>query len=401
MQAVPDSLFQRLREKELKTIQKLQKPGQGIWLDHITRDLLRAGRFERYIEEVPVTGLTSNPDIFERAIKYSSVYDAPIRKKLKEGRLGEDLYYDLVLEDIRRAADLLGPLYEQTGGVDGWVSLEVSPLLAYDTECTLALAKDLYARLRRPNLLVKIPGTTAGLPAVEEAIFAGVPVNVTLLFSREHYLAAAAAFLRGIERRIAAGLEPNVGSVASMSVSPWDAAVRARVPDSLRNKLGVAAARRTGKACSELLNSSRWQRTHHAGARPQRLLWVDTQPVDPATPGDFYIGALTAPSSVMTMSERTLKAFMECGDSRVSMPADGGDCEAVLARFAASGIDIDALSAELQDEGAASAIKSWIELMSAIAAKSAALVQVQRTSTAGRTGGRKGAAVCRKDWLHS
>ncbi|MFZ0135249.1 MAG: transaldolase [Desulfobacterales bacterium] len=366
-----------MKEKELKAIQRLQEPGQGIWLDHITRDLLTSGKFERYIAELPVTGLTTSPDIFDRAITNSSVYDGAIRKKLKADRLGEDLYYDLVLEDIRRAADLLRPLYEQTGGVDGWVSLEMSPLLDYNTEYTLALAKDLYARLQRPNLLVKIPGTTAGLPAVEEAIFAGVPVNVTRLFSHEHYLAAAGAFLRGVERRIAAGLEPNVGSVASMSVSRWDAAVRDRVPDSLRNTLGVAVARCAYKACRDLLNSSRWQRAHSAGARPQRLLWVDTQTVDPATPDDFYIRALAAPFAVITLSERTLKAFMDCGDSGELMPVDGGDCEALLARFAASGIDVDTLSAELQDEGASSAIKSWIELMSAIAAKSAALAQGQ------------------------
>jgi len=361
----------------LKAIQKLHELGQSLWLDHITHDLLDSGTFENYVEELSVTGLTFNPSFFNCAIKNNSAYDASIRKKLKEDKLGEELFFELALEDLRHAADVLRPIYDQTDGVDGWVSLEVSPLLAHDTECILAAAKDLHTRLRRPNIFIKIPGTNEGLPAVEEAIFAGIPVNVTLLFSREHYLAAAGAFLRGIERRIAAGRKPNVDSVASMSVSRWDVAVKDRVPDSPHNKLGVALARRTYKACRDLLSSLRWQRVYSAGARPQRLLWADTETVDPGTSEDFYIRALTAPFSVITMSERTLKILADCDDIGVMMPEDGGDCEVVLGRFAEAGIDVDALSTELQHEDAASAVKSWIELLSGIASKSAALVQAE------------------------
>jgi transaldolase len=276
--------------------------------------------------------------------------------------------------------------------VDGWVSLEVSPLLVHDTECTLAAAKDLYARMRRPNLFIKIPGTHEGLPAVEEAIFAGIPVYVTLLFSREHYLAAAGAFLRGIERRIAAGRKPKVDSVASMSVNRWDAAVMDRVPDPLRNKLGVAVARRTYKAYRDLLSSPRWQQVHNAGVRPQRLLWSDTETVDSGISGDFYIRDLTAPFSIIALSENTLKALPDWGDLGMSMPADGEGCEVVFGRFAKAGIDIDALSADFQVEDAASAVKSWIELMSGIASKSAALVQAEWKTTTGRPTHREGAA---------
>jgi len=367
----------------LKAIQKLHELGKSLWLDHITHDLLISGTFKSYVEEFSVTGLTFNPRFFNCAIKNSSAYDAAIRKKLKEDKLGEELFYELALEDLRHAADLLRPIYDQTDGLDGWVSLEVSPLLAQDTECTLAAAKDLYARMRRPNLFIRIPGTHEGLPAVEEAIFAGIPVNVTLLFSREHYLAAAGAFLRGIERRIAAGLKPKVGSVASMSVSRWDAAVMDRVPDSLHNKLGVAVARRTYKAYCDLLSSPRWQQVHKAGVRPQRLLWFDTETVDSGTSGDFYIRDLTAPFSIISLSESTLKTLADCDDIGAMMPEGAGDCEDVLGCFTQAGIDVDVLSTELQYEDAKSAVKSWIELMSGIASKSAALVQAEWYTSAG------------------
>jgi transaldolase len=373
----------KLRGKPLKATQKLRELGQSFWLDHITHDLLTSGAFESYVEEFSVTGLTFNPRFFNCAIKNSSAYDAAIRKKLKEDKLGEELFYELALEDLRHAADLLRPIYDQTDGLDGWVSLEVSPLLAQDTECTLAAAKDLYIRMRRPNIFIKIPGTHEGLPAVEEAIFAGIPVNVTLLFSREHYLAAAGAFLRGIERRIAAGRKPNVHSVASMSVSRWDVAVMGRVPDSLHNKLGIAFARRTYKASCDLLRSPRWQRAYSAGARPQRLLWAGTETVHPGTSEDFYIRALTAPFSIISLSESTLKTLAECDDIGAMMPEGAGDCEDVLGCFAQAGIDVDVLSTELQCEDATSAVKSWIELMSGIASKSAALVQAEWYTTAG------------------
>ena len=357
----------------MKATQVLHDLGQSIWLDNITRDLLDNGTLKRYIDELSVTGLTSNPTIFEHAIKNSPAYDAAIRQKLKEGKSGEDLFFELALEDLTRAADLFRPIYDKTNGVDGWVSLEVSPLLAYDTASTLAAAKSLHARAGRPNLFIKIPGTKEGLPAIEEAIFAGVPVNVTLLFSREHYIAAADAFLRGIERRIAAGLKPDVGSVASVFISRWDAAVVSKVPPALRNQLGIAIAGRTYKACRTLLGSPRWQRVYNFGVRPQRPLWASTGTKDPQASDVLYIKALAAPFTVNTMPEGTLKALAEHGELGALLSPDGGDCEELLARFAKVGVDLDALAAQLQKEGAKSFVKSWNELLAVIASKSAAL----------------------------
>ena len=359
----------------MKATQKLHDLGQSLWLDNITRDLLTSGTLKRYIDELSVTGLTSNPTIFDHAIKNSSAYDVAIRKKLKEGKSGEKLFFELALEDITQAADLFEPTFEKTNGVDGCVSLEVSPLLAHDTASTLAAAKELHARAQRPNVFIKIPGTEEGLPAIEEAIFAGVPVNVTLLFSREHYVLAAEAFLRGIERRIDAGLKPKVDSVASVFISRWDAAVMERVPESLRDRLGIAVAKRTYKAYRQLLASSRWQRVYNAGARPQRLLWASTGTKDPKTSDVLYIKALAAPFTVNTMPEGTLKALADHGEIGSMLPADGGDCEAVLAEFAKAGIDPGALGAQLQDEGAKSFVKSWNELMTVIASKSATLAK--------------------------
>ncbi len=357
----------------MKATQLLQNLGQSLWLDNITRDLLNSGRLNRYITELSVTGLTSNPTIFDQAIKSSSDYDAAIRDNLAKGESGETLFFDLAIEDLTRAAGLFRPVYDRTNGVDGWVSLEVSPLLAYDTASTLAAAKDLFAQAGRPNLYIKIPGTKQGLPAIEEAIFAGIPINVTLLFSREHYVAAAEAFLRGIERRIEAGLKPTVGSVASVFVSRWDAAVKGKVPAELTNRLGIAIAERTYKACRELLSSPRWQRVYNSGARPQRLLWASTGTKDPNASDILYVKALAAPFTVNTMPEATLKALAEHTELGTILPADGGDCEEVLAQFAKAGVDVDALAAELQDEGAKSFVKSWNELMAVIASKSAAL----------------------------
>jgi transaldolase len=359
----------------MKATQLLHDLGQSLWLDNITRDLLDNGTLQRYIDALSVTGLTSNPTIFNQAIKQSTAYDETIRQKLQEGKSEEALFFELALEDLTRAADLFRPIYDRTDGVDGWVSLEVSPLLAYDTARTLAAAKELFARAGRPNLFIKIPGTTAGLPAIEEAIFAGVPINVTLLFSREHYLAAAEAFLRGIERRIEAGLKPEVGSVASVFISRWDAAVMGKVPEALRNQLGIAMAQRTYKACRTLLSSPRWQRVYNAGARPQRLLWASTGTKDPEASDILYIKALAAPFTVNTMPEGTLQALAEHGELGALLPADGGDCEAVLAQCAKAGIDIDALAAQLQDEGANAFVKSWNDLMEVLETKSAALAK--------------------------
>jgi transaldolase len=354
----------------MKATQKLHELGQSIWLDNITRDLLTGGALKRYISELSLTGLTSNPTIFDQAIKSSSAYDSAIRAKLKEGKSGEKLFFELAIEDLSQAADMFRPVWDRTNGVDGWVSLEVSPLLAYDAASTSTAARELHARAQRPNLFIKIPGTKEGLPAIEESIFAGVPVNVTLLFSREHYIAAAEAYLRGIERRIAAGLSPDVGSVASLFVSRWDGAVASKVPERLLNRLGIAIANRAYKAYRELLGSARSQRIYNEGARPQRLLWASTGTKDPAASDILYIKALAAPFTVNTMPEGTVRAFADHGDIGDILPADGGDSEDVLAQFAKAGVDIDALAAKLQEEGAKSFVKSWEELMKVISAKS-------------------------------
>jgi transaldolase len=356
--------------------QALHDAGQSLWLDNITRDLLTSGTLKRYIDQWSVTGLTSNPTIFDQAVKGSASYDAAIRDLLKAGKSGEALFFELALADITAAADLFHPVHERTAGVDGWVSLEVSPLLAYDTKTTLTEAKDLHARAGRSNLFIKIPGTKEGLPAIEEAIFAGVPVNVTLLFSREHYLAAADAYLRGIERRIAAGLDPDVASVASLFISRWDVAVAGKVPAALVNQLGIAIGKRAYRAYCELIASPRYHRVMNAGGRPQRLLMASTGTKDPHAPDILYVKALAAPFTVNTMPEGTLKAFADHGEVGALLTADGGDCEAVLAAFAQAGVDVDALAAKLQEEGAASFVKSWNELMGVIGSKCAALEKV-------------------------
>jgi transaldolase len=347
--------------------------GQSLWLDNITREILDNGTLRRYIDELSVTGLTSNPTIFDEAIGNTSAYDGSIRRKAQAGLAGEELFVELALEDLRRAADLFRPIFDRTQGIDGWVSMEVSPLLANDTQTTIDAALRIHKQADRPNLYVKIPGTPAGVPAIEAAIFAGVPVNVTLLFSREHYLRVAEAYMRGIERRIAAGLDPRIGSVASLFVSRWDRAVVDKVPQELRNRLGIAVAARTYRAHNELLASKRWRDLEAAGARKQRMLWASTGTKDPKAAAGLYVEALAAPDTVDTMPEKTLLAFAVGGSVKSVMPKDGGDAEQVLARFAAAGIDVDALAARLQVEGAESFVKSWAELMQRIADKSTAL----------------------------
>ena len=351
---------------------QLHRMGQSLWLDNITRDLLNSGTLEHYINDFSVTGLTSNPTIFEHAIKNSAAYDSAIGNSTAKRPAAEDVFFELAIEDLARAADLFRPIHDRTNGTDGWVSLEVSPLLAYDTAGTIAAAKALHSKANRPNLMIKIPGTPEGLPAIEEAIFSGIPINVTLLFSREHYFAAAEAFLRGIERRVEAGLNPGVASVASMFVSRWDTAVAAKAPVELRSKLGIAMAKRTYKAYRSLLSSPRWQRIYNAGARPQRLLWASTGTKDPAASDVLYIKSLAAPFTVNTMPEGTLNALADHGDITMLLRADGGDCEAVLAQFAAAGVNIYDLASQLQQEGAKSFVKSWNELMAVIASKTAA-----------------------------
>jgi len=357
----------------MNATRQLHDLGQSLWLDNITRDILDNGTLQRYIDELSVTGLTSNPTIFDHAIKKSSSYDTAISDKLSRGLAGEALFFELALEDLTRAADLFRPTYDKTTGVDGWVSLEVSPLLAYDTATTLAAAKDLHKRAARPNLFIKIPGTKEGLPAIEEAIFSGVSVNVTLLFSREQYVAAAEAYLKGIERRIAAGLPTNVGSVASLFISRWDVAVSGKVPEALRDKLGIAIAMRAYKAYYDLLQTPRWKTLIAKGYNPQRLLLASTGTKDPKASDILYIKSMAAPNTVNTMPEATLLAFADHGQIDGVMPPDGGDCEQVIAEFGKAGIDVDALAAQLQSEGAEAFVKSWNDLMEVITSKSAAL----------------------------
>jgi transaldolase len=357
----------------MKPTEQLHELGQSLWLDNITRKLLTSGTLRRYIDELSITGLTSNPTIFDHAIKSGTDYDADIRRKLGEGKSGEALFFELAIADLTQAAALFRPIHERTDGVDGYVSLEVSPLLAYDTKSTIAAATALYAQAKCPNLFIKIPGTPEGLPAIEEAIFVGVPINVTLLFSRDHYVAAAEAYIRGLERRVDAGLPLDVSSVASIFVSRWDKAVMGKVPEELRGELGIAVAKQAYRSYRELLDSPRWERLENAGARPQRLLWASTGTKDPEASDVLYVEALAAPHTVNTMPEETLFAFADHGKVRPTLPRDGGDAEQVLARFARAGVDPDALAAQLQKEGAEAFVKSWNELLARIAEKSETL----------------------------
>ena len=353
----------------MKPTQQLHDLGQSLWLDNITRDLLTNGTLRRYIDEFSVTGLTSNPTIFDQDIRNSSAYDSSMRDKLLSGKEAEAIFFDLALEDITCAADLFRLTHDQTNGVDGWVSLEVSPLLAHDSATTVKAAKELFLRAARPNVFIKIPGTREGVPAIEEAIFAGVPVNVTLLFSREQYLAAAEAYLRGVERRIDAGLNPNVPSVASVFISRWDVAVMGKVPGALRNRLGIAMAQRIYSAYHFLISSERSQRIYNVGARPQRLLWASTGTKDPTAPDTLYVNTLAVPFTVNTMPEKTLKAFADHGKIDTALTSDGSTAEVTLRKFADSGINIDAVATQLQDDGTKSFVKSWKDLVDLISSK--------------------------------
>jgi len=357
----------------MKATETLHNLGQSIWLDNITRELLDSGTLKRYISDLSVTGLTSNPTIFDHAITHSKSYDPEIGRLVGTGLSGEGLFFELAVQDLTRAADLFAPINERTATVDGFVSLEVSPLLAYDTKNTVEQAKLLHKKADRRNLFIKIPGTKEGAPAIEEAIFSGVAVNVTLLFSRYHYVAAAEAYMRGLERRIAAGLSPDVRSVASLFISRWDKATMDKVPDRDRDKLGVAIGQQTYKAYRDVLESDRWQRLENSGARAQRLLFASTGTKDPKASDVLYIGALAAPNTVNTMPEETLLAFGEHGQVKGVIPRNGADCEQVLAEFGRVGIDVAKLGADLQTEGAKSFVDSWKDLMKAIETKSKAL----------------------------
>lgn len=357
----------------MKATQKLHDTGQSLWIDDITRDMLDSGTLAKYISELSVTGLTSNPTIFDRAVTKSDKYDDEIRRLLKSGLKGEPLFFELALQDLSRAADLFLPVHQQTATVDGWVSLEVSPLLAYDTDATIAEAKRLYKKADKPNLFIKIPGTKEGLPAIEEAIFSGVTVNVTLLFSAAQYSAAADAYMKGLERRVEAGLSPDVRSVASVFISRWDKAVMDKVPDALRDKLGIAVGKGCYKAYRDVLNSDRWQRLESLGARPQRLLFASTSTKDPKAPDTMYVQAFAAPNTVNTMPDETLLAFGDHGTVEGVLSPDGGDYAAVLAEYEKAGFDVAALAQKLQDDGAKSFVQSWQDLLKAIETKCLAL----------------------------
>ena len=349
---------------------KLHDLGQRLWLDNISRDRLQSGMLSHYIADFSVTGLTSNPTIFEHVIGSGNAYDEAIRALVAQGLSTEDIFFELALEDLTQAADLFRPMFDASAGTpsgsDGWVSLEVSPLLANDTAKTAAR---LHARAARPNLFIKIPGTPEGIPAIEQSIFDGVPINVTLLFSSEHYEAAAAAYLRGIERRVKAGLDPSVESVASLFVSRWDVAVKEDLQPQLHNRLGIAVAMQTYKAYRDLLASERWQVLAAAGARPQRLLWASTGTKDPAVSDTLYVEALAATDTINTIPEKTLLAYADHGKSGSILPADGGYAQAVLQQFRREGVDDQVLAARLQREGIQPFTKSWSGLMARIREK--------------------------------
>ena len=346
--------------------QTLHDLGQSLWLDYITRSLLNNGGLETYLKQYAVTGLTSNPTIFAKAFKQGD-YTAAIVAKRQTGRSDEEIFFELACEDLGAAAKIFRPIFQRSDGVDGWVSLEVSPLLVDDAAATTQMAQRLFKQAGQPNLFIKIPGTAAGLSAIEACIFAGVPVNVTLLFSREQYLAAANAYQNGIERRVKAGLNPHVASVASVFVSRWDVAVSHKVPVHLQNKLGLAVAQQTYRAYCELLNTPRWLRLANLGARPQRLLWASTGSKDPKVSDLIYVEGLAAPLTVNTMPEATLKALGDHGRPSALMPPGGGDSEVQLAAFKQAGIELRTLAKQLQDEGATAFTTSWAELMQEIA----------------------------------
>lgn len=357
----------------MKPTEALQNLGQSLWIDDITREMLDSGTLKKYIDDFSVTGLTSNPTIFDNAVSKSNSYDPEIKRLRKAGYEGEALFFELALQDLSRAADLFLPIHERTATVDGYVSLEVSPLIAYDTSATVLEAKRLYARAHKPNLFIKIPGTKEGLPAIEEAIYSGVSINVTLLFSSAHCVAAADAYMKGLERRVSEGLSPDVRSVASIFISRWDKAVLDKAPDDLRDKLGIAVAHQAYRDYRTMLATDRWQRLESMGARPQRLLFASTSTKDPRASDTLYIGALAAPNTVNTMPDKTLLAFGDHGTLDGALAADGGDCEDILAAYEKAGISVAGLAAQLQKDGAASFVKSWQDLLQSIETKSKAL----------------------------
>lgn len=349
---------------------KLQQTGQSLWLDNITRGVLDDGTLAHYIKDLAVTGLTSNPTIFHKAIDESDLYDDAIREKSDAGQVGEELFFELAIEDLQRAADLFRPVHNATNGVDGWVSLEVSPLLAADAPATIKAAVALHKLATRTNLYIKIPGTRAGLSAIEESIFRGVPINVTLLFSTDQYVDAACAYMQGIERRLNADLDPKVSSVASLFVSRWDVAANELVGPDLQNRLGIAVAKTVYEAYREILASPRWRILADAGAWPQRLLWASTGTKDPKESDTLYLQALAAPDTINTIPENTLLAFADHGRVDGVLGEDSGDAEQVLKKFEQAGVSLSELADQLQTEGTQSFDKSWRALLASISSKS-------------------------------
>ncbi len=364
----------------MKPTAALHDAGQSLWLDNITRTMLADGTLQGYIDQLSVTGLTSNPTIFDKAISGGDAYDEQIAElsasSITEEGIGatptERIFFELALADLRDATNLFKGVHERTSGLDGYCSLEVSPLIADDAAATIEEAAALHAKAERDNLFIKIPGTEAGLTAIEESIFAGIPINVTLLFDAAQYLAAAEAYMKGIERRIEAGLSADIASVASIFMSRWDVAVSDEVPDELHNRLGLAIGFQAYRAYRELLDSPRAQRLMNEGARPQRLLWASTGTKDPNASDTLYIEGFASPFTVNTMPEPTLHAFADHGKLGELVPADGGNCDEVLAEFGDAGIDVDALAKRLQDEGKDAFAKSWDEMLKTIESQAGA-----------------------------
>jgi transaldolase len=353
----------------MKPTQELHELGQSLWLDNITRTMLDDGTEQGYIDEYNVTGQTSNPTIFDKAIGSGDAYDEQIAELREKGLDGEELFFELALADVRRAARMFQQIYKDTDRMDGWVSLEVSPTLAYDTQGSIQQAADLHGRAEENNF-IKIPGTPEGLPAIEESIFAGVPINVTLLMNSEQTIAAAQAYMKGIERRIEADLDPDVPSVLSIFISRSDVAVHDQVPDDLKNTLGVAVGQVTYRDWRRLFESDRWKGLADQGARLQRLLFASTGTKDPEASDTLYIEAFAAPDTINTMPDKTLKAFADHGKIGDPLPEDGGDAEEVLKAHRDAGIDTDALGLRLQKEGAEAFVKSWNELLDTIKSES-------------------------------
>jgi transaldolase len=353
---------------------QLHEAGQSLWLDSINRAMLGSGDLARYVDQLAVTGLTSNPTILGHAMAASHDYEGSLRALLAQGVSGpQDLVYAAAFEDLGQAANLFRPAWQASGGEDGYVSVEVPPDLAYDAPATVALARHLHAMAGFPNLLVKVPGTPQGLTVLEELVDAGIGVNVTLLFSDTHYLRTAEAYMRALERRLARGEDLAVPSVASVFVSRWDKAADSLLPKPLHGRLGVAMAQKVYSSYQSLLASDRWRDLEAGGARPQRVLWASTSAKDPALPDTYYVEKLASPGTINTMPEKTLIAFADHGTVGEMLRDDYASGEETVAEVAAKGVDVDALGESLQRQGARAFSADWSALLDAIAAKASSI----------------------------